>query len=388
MLARTRLGRGLRTIAEDSDTALLLGVEVDRIVPVVFVISGLFAALAGVIFALNYRQVQPFMGEMVGLKGISAMIVGGMGNIWGSIAGGLIIGIVEVFSIGYFGADFVDIAVYGLLLFILFVRPTGLFAACMRAEARYERLSRRHSGSARDQRGLRLWRLPAARGRPTQSRLAGFAAIGGYSSAYLSNVDQALPPIAAIPSAGIAAGTGGARRGGAGAADARHLSGACHLRARPDRAGDHSQSRNRRRRGRLSGGGIYPACRRAAVAAVVVVLVWLLFATRFGIAVTAVHDDESVADLMGIDVRAFQVAAFALGSAIAGIGGGLYAHHFSFIEAQYFNISLSITIVLYVLLGGTQTVLGPLVGAGGLHAAAGDSARQRELAIRRCSPRP
>ena len=101
----------------------------------------------------------------------------------------------------------------------------------------------------------------------------------------------------------------------------------------------------------------------AATATVVVALVWLLFATRFGIAVTAVHDDETVADLMGIDVRAFQVAAFALGSAIAGVGGGLYAHHFSFIEAQYFNISLSITIVLYVLLGGTQTVIGPLLGA-------------------------
>ena len=129
LLARTRLGRGLRTIAEDADTALLLGVDINRIVPVVFLMSGLFAALAGVIFALNYRQVQPFMGEVVGLKGISAMIVGGMGNIWGSIAGGLIIGVVEVMSIGYFGADFVDIAVYGLLLLILFVRPTGLFAA-------------------------------------------------------------------------------------------------------------------------------------------------------------------------------------------------------------------------------------------------------------------
>jgi branched-chain amino acid transport system permease protein len=128
-LARTRLGRGLRTIAEDSDTALLLGVEINRIVPVVFLISGLFAALAGVIFALNYRQVQPFMGEMVGLKGISAMIVGGMGSVWGSIAGGLIIGVVEVMSIGYFGADFVDIAVYGLLWLILCLRPTGLFAA-------------------------------------------------------------------------------------------------------------------------------------------------------------------------------------------------------------------------------------------------------------------
>ena len=98
------------------------------------------------------------------------------------------------------------------------------------------------------------------------------------------------------------------------------------------------------------------------------------------------HDDERVADLMGIDVRAFQIAAFALGSAIAGIGGGLYAHHFSFIEAQYFNISLSITIVLYVLLGGTQTVLGPLLGAVGLHAAARSSCAPAPIGATSCSP--
>jgi branched-chain amino acid transport system permease protein len=129
LLSRTRIGRGLRTIAEDSNTALLLGVNINRIVPLVFVISGLFAALAGVLFALNYRQVHPFMGEALGLKGISAMVVGGMGNIWGAIAGGLIIGMTEALSIRYFGADFVDIAVYGLLLFILIVRPTGLFGS-------------------------------------------------------------------------------------------------------------------------------------------------------------------------------------------------------------------------------------------------------------------
>lgn len=127
LLSRTPLGRGLRTIAEDSNTALLLGVDVSRIVPLVFVISGLFAALGGVLFALNYRQVHPFMGEALGLKGVSAMVIGGMGNIWGAIAGGLIIGMTEALSIRYLGADFVDITVYGLLLLILIARPTGLF---------------------------------------------------------------------------------------------------------------------------------------------------------------------------------------------------------------------------------------------------------------------
>jgi branched-chain amino acid transport system permease protein len=129
LLDKTRIGRGLRTIAEDSETARLLGVDIHRIVPLVFVISGLFAALAGVLFAINYRQVHPFMGEALGMKGISAMIVGGMGNIWGAIAGGLIIGLAEVLSIDFFGADFVDISVYGLLLLILVLRPSGLFGA-------------------------------------------------------------------------------------------------------------------------------------------------------------------------------------------------------------------------------------------------------------------
>jgi branched-chain amino acid transport system permease protein len=127
LLKHTRFGRALRTIAEDSDTALMLGVDINRIVALIFVVSGVFAAFAGILFALSYRQAHPFMGEAVGLKAISAMIVGGMGNIWGSIVGGLIVGLTEVFAIRYFGADFVDIAVFGLLLVILFVRPTGLF---------------------------------------------------------------------------------------------------------------------------------------------------------------------------------------------------------------------------------------------------------------------
>jgi len=135
LLKHTRLGRALRTIAEDSETALMLGVNINRVVAIVFVVAGLFAAFAGILFALNYRQVHPFMGEAVGLKAISAMIVGGMGNIWGSIAGGLIIGLSEVFAISYFGADFVDIAVFGLLLLILFVRPTGLFRGMQTARA-------------------------------------------------------------------------------------------------------------------------------------------------------------------------------------------------------------------------------------------------------------
>jgi branched-chain amino acid transport system permease protein len=134
LLKKTSIGRGLRALAEDPDTAALLGVPVGRVVPVVFVIGGLFTALSGFLFALNYQQASPFMGEEVALKGISAMVIGGMGNIWGAILGGLLIGVVETFSIHWFGARAVDIGVCGLLLAILFVRPTGLLGGMVRQQ--------------------------------------------------------------------------------------------------------------------------------------------------------------------------------------------------------------------------------------------------------------
>lgn len=134
LLKRTRVGRGLRTIAEDPETAILLGVPIGRVVPVVFIVGGLFTALSGFLFALNYQQASPFMGEEIALKGISAMVIGGMGNIWGAILGGLLIGVVETFSIHLFGARAVDIAVYGFLLAILFVRPTGLLGGLARQQ--------------------------------------------------------------------------------------------------------------------------------------------------------------------------------------------------------------------------------------------------------------
>jgi branched-chain amino acid transport system permease protein len=101
----------------------------------------------------------------------------------------------------------------------------------------------------------------------------------------------------------------------------------------------------------------------ATFAVAAVLLVVLLFHTRFGISVTAVNDDERIADLMGLSVRAVQSAAFTAGAALAGLAGALYAHHFNYIEVQNYGVLFSIYIVLYVLLGGAQTVIGPLLGA-------------------------
>ncbi len=203
--------------------------------------------------------------------------------------------------------------------------------------------------------------LPLAAGQLNLG-VAGFAAIGAYASAYLSNT-FGLAPLVAIPAAGLGAGVVAL----AVAVPVLRTRG-IYLALATFALGQIVQAiiLNLEIVGGAAGYPVAAFIRLPTIVAftlVVVALVWLLFGTRFGIAVTAVHDDERVADLMGIDVRAFQVAAFVLGSIIAGIGGGLYAHHFSFVEAQYFNISLSITIVLYALLGGTQTVLGPPLGA-------------------------
>lgn len=96
---------------------------------------------------------------------------------------------------------------------------------------------------------------------------------------------------------------------------------------------------------------------------VVVVFVFYLMSTRLGLTMRATHDDEVVTDLMGVNIRGVKVTAFAIGGALAGLAGALYAHTFSFVEIQGFNALISIYVLLYVLLGGTQTAWGPLAGA-------------------------
>ncbi len=127
MLKRTRLGRALRTIAEKPDTAPLMGVEVGRIVPVVYLITGLLCGVAGILFTINYKTVGPYVGDQVAVVAIAGMVLGGLGNIWGAIAGGMLVAMIEVLSIHFFGADIVKVPIWGLLLVILVVKPTGLF---------------------------------------------------------------------------------------------------------------------------------------------------------------------------------------------------------------------------------------------------------------------
>jgi branched-chain amino acid transport system permease protein len=129
VLKRTRMGRALRTIAESPDTASLLGVEVARIVPIVFILTGLLSGVAAALFTVNYGDVSPFMGEHIGTKAIAAMVLGGLGSVWGAVAGGLIVGLAETLSIHFLGGDSVQMVVWGMLLLVIILRPQGLFGA-------------------------------------------------------------------------------------------------------------------------------------------------------------------------------------------------------------------------------------------------------------------
>jgi len=126
LLRNSGIGRGLRAIAENPDAANILGVETSRIVPVVFMLTGLLCGLAGALFAVNYGEVSPMMGEDIGTKAIAGMVVGGLGSVWGAVIGGLVVGLTETMTIHFFGADTVQVAVWGLLLLTLFIRPQGL----------------------------------------------------------------------------------------------------------------------------------------------------------------------------------------------------------------------------------------------------------------------
>lgn len=127
MLTRSRIGRALRATAENPDAAVLMGVRVGRLVPIVFLLTGLLCGLAGALFAVNYGEVSPYMGEQVGTKAIAGMVLGGLGSVWGAIAGGLVVGLTETLSIYFFGATSAQVTIWGLLLIILLIRPQGLF---------------------------------------------------------------------------------------------------------------------------------------------------------------------------------------------------------------------------------------------------------------------
>lgn len=128
---RTRSGRAMRSVAEDPNTAMLMGVNVDRIIVITFVLGAALAGVAGVLFAFYNQQVSPFVGFLPGLKAFTAAVIGGIGSIPGAVFGGLFLGVVETVLPGLLGlsSQLKDVFSFGLLVLVLIFRPSGFFGA-------------------------------------------------------------------------------------------------------------------------------------------------------------------------------------------------------------------------------------------------------------------
>ena len=123
---KTRLGRGVRAVAQDAETSRILGVNVDLIIIVTFALGGIMAGGAAMLFTLVYDQTRFNIGFILGVKSFTAAVLGGIGNLKGALLGGLLLGLVENYGSAIFGGQWKDVIAFTMLLVVLMFRPTGL----------------------------------------------------------------------------------------------------------------------------------------------------------------------------------------------------------------------------------------------------------------------
>jgi branched-chain amino acid transport system permease protein len=139
---RTRVGAAIRAVAQDPETASLMGVPVNRVIALTFFVGGAMGGLAGVLFGLHYGLVNPYSGFFPGLKAFTAAVLGGIGNMPGAMVGGIVLGLLEALAASYlsiltdgaFGAEYKDVFAFVVLISILIFRPKGLLGETVRNE--------------------------------------------------------------------------------------------------------------------------------------------------------------------------------------------------------------------------------------------------------------
>ncbi len=122
----SRLGRGIRATAQDPEMAVLMGVNIDRVVVMTFILGGLMAGVAALLFGTFFEVTQYNIGFLLGIKAFTAAVLGGIGNLRGALAGGFALGLIESYGASIFGAEWKDVIAFVVLVLVLLVRPTGL----------------------------------------------------------------------------------------------------------------------------------------------------------------------------------------------------------------------------------------------------------------------
>jgi branched-chain amino acid transport system permease protein len=126
VIARTSLGRAQRACEQDQRMAALLGINVNRVISLTFVMGAALAAVAGFMVSLYYGIIDFYIGFVAGIKAFTAAVLGGIGSLPGAMLGGILIGLIEAFWSGYFTVEYKDVATFGILILVLIFRPTGL----------------------------------------------------------------------------------------------------------------------------------------------------------------------------------------------------------------------------------------------------------------------
>ena len=124
---RTRFGSAMRATAQDREAATFMGIDVDRVIMVTFFVASALAGLGGVLFGLRYASIDFFIGYLLGIKAFTAAVIGGIGNLRGAMAGGLLLGVLESLVGGFISTQFQDTFVFLALITVLLIRPQGLF---------------------------------------------------------------------------------------------------------------------------------------------------------------------------------------------------------------------------------------------------------------------
>ena len=128
---RTRMGKAMRAVSEDKAAAALMGISVNRTISITFAIGSALAAVASIFYGMSYIYIKPTTGAMPGIKAFTAAVFGGIGSVPGAMLGGILLGLIEQLSKTYISTLWADAIVFGVLVLVLVVKPTGLLGKTM-----------------------------------------------------------------------------------------------------------------------------------------------------------------------------------------------------------------------------------------------------------------
>ena len=417
VLRYSKLGRAIRATSQDREAAAQMGVPVARVQSIAFMVSAALGGLAGVLVAAYFTTIAPTQGFQIGLAGIAAAAIGGLGSLLGAVIGGLVLGVAEAFGVGLWGDSARQLITFGALLLVLWIRPEGILG---KKTVRREPLTGTFFAQARPV-VMRRWQvavlialaliptipgvfdgyavqigvqilafamialsMTVIGGAAGQLSLgqAGPVALGAYAAAMLTK-DAGLPFLAAAPLAGLVSAVLIAVLN----APSWRLSG--HYPAIATLATGAAISAVLLVATPITGGGSGIAqiplpdifgiqissttqfyALGLGILLVLILLVHRLGRSHLGLTWRAIRDDEVAARSAGIATPQYKSLAFGIGGFIAGVAGAFWAAQFGFVEPKIFNPNLSFQIVIIAVLGSMLrpfgAVLGSIVLVGGL----------------------